>query len=213
MTYWFFGLTYTKYLNEYENNSYQPNFSYSFGYNDWHDGTFSLVYSNYADNRLSPNHKQSLTNFQSGTWDLGYKKRLTTSLFGVLSSRLHYIYTPSNDKKKISFTLGKNILGVTTSLNLSHELKEKNTVASLSLKKFIYKKFFVSGTAYHYFDYDKQKDWEGDYAYFFGWFDSRPFHLSITYSNYYMKTRYKFRDEKGISFLDGNFCVSTNWKF
>jgi len=53
-SYYFLGTTMSFDVNNYNNIYYQPDFSYSFGYSDWHQDTFSWNYSNYANNKFSP---------------------------------------------------------------------------------------------------------------------------------------------------------------
>lgn len=212
-SYWFLGFTYRNYINGYSNESYQPDFSYSFGYNDWHQDTFSLVYSNYANNKISPKGDEDRFNFDQGTWDLGYKTKLEDTFLGDLNARAHAYYTASSKAQRVAFFASKTIDEVLYSASYSHQLDNSKKILSFSAKKVLYKKFFASGTLYHHFDHDLQEDWESDYAYSFGWLDTRAFKLSVVYSNYYMKNRYPHRDEKGVDFMDGNITVSMNIKF
>src|SRR5262245_25017123 len=54
LSYWFGSATFYAYLDPDSQASWEPDFSYSFGYDDWHPYTLSLVYSNYGGNRLHP---------------------------------------------------------------------------------------------------------------------------------------------------------------
>jgi hypothetical protein len=48
LSYWSFSTTLYNYLDENQQASWNPDFTYSFGYNDWHPYTLSLVYANYG---------------------------------------------------------------------------------------------------------------------------------------------------------------------
>jgi len=75
LTYWFLSATFYYYLDSSLQASYNPDFSYSFGYDDWHPYTLSLVYSNYGGNRLNPDKRlnEKFTVVEEGTISLGWK--------------------------------------------------------------------------------------------------------------------------------------------
>ena len=75
LSYWFINATFYYYLDSSLKASFNPDFSYSFGYDDWHPYTFSLVYSNYGGNRFNPNKRKNerFTTFEEGTISIGWK--------------------------------------------------------------------------------------------------------------------------------------------
>lgn len=194
-------------LNSYNNIYYQPDFSYSFGYSDWHIDTWGLNYSNYANNKLNPKEGEDRFNFESGRWDLNYK----TKINGV-KWKGSYQYTRASESKTFKLTASKTLFDkVSTSAMWKHNFHYKQERLTLSAKSFIYKKFMIGGSAYLYSDYGVQKSLEPDYAYSFGWYDKRQYHPTITYSNYYMPTRWPGRDNADVPFGAG--VVSVKMKF
>lgn len=205
----FMGATFKYDLNNYSNIYYQPDFSYAFGYSDWHDDTWGLNYSNYANNKLNPKEGEKRFNFDSGTWDLNYKTKVKDV---KVKGSLQYI---KNNKSKTFNLTGSKVFydKVITSLKWKHHFDYAQEQFTLSAKSYIYKKFMVSGSAYIYSNYDKQSTLEPDYAYSFGWYDTRPLHPTITYSNYYMPTRWPGKEQDDVPFSSGVVSVKMNFKF
>lgn len=56
-----------------DTNRYTADFRYSFGYDDWHANTFSLVYGNYGDNHFWTSGSRRHTYFEQGAFTLAYK--------------------------------------------------------------------------------------------------------------------------------------------
>ena len=104
LRYWFIETSFYYYLNEKAKASWTPEFTYLFGYDDWHPYTLSLVYSNYGGNRLSPNRSKGerFTRIEQGTLSLGWKYKLPRYLeelfivheSGSLSGNINYNVTP-----------------------------------------------------------------------------------------------------------------------
>ncbi len=201
--YFFIGATFAKTLNSVHNKYYEPDFSYTFGYSDWHQDTWSLVYSNYSDNKFSPDSGYNRFNFSSGTWDLSYKTKIKdVSLRGSLK------YTPKSKKAYLSLSASKKIYKLLGSVQYKRYLHTSQDQLTLSLKGFIYKKFYASGSVYLYSNLNKQTSQEPDYAFSFGWKDSKKRRLTIMYSNYYTPTRFFWRKKKGPSFAKGSISLS-----
>jgi len=206
-SYFFAGTTLSFDINDYTNPYYQPDFSYSFGYSDWHQDTWSFGYSNYSNNKIHPKGKENRFNFQSGTWEVGYKNKIDNI---SLAAKAKYI--PIHNTKKLSVSSKTTVLDkVMVSAQLQHNITSKQNKLTLSAKTFVYDKLFVSGSLYEYYKKDTKGTLDPDYAYSIGWKDSRPFHPSITYSNYYMPTRWA--SDEGPKFKDGSLSVSFNLKF
>lgn len=206
-SYYFLGTTMSFDTNDYENIYYQPDFSYSFGYSDWHLDTFSWNYSNYANNKFSPKKGEDRFNFQNGNWELSYKTKVKDIR---LTAKAKYL--PAKNSKKVYIKAKKVLLDdVMLSAQLKHNITTKQNRLTLSAKTFIYDKFFVSGSVYEYYEEDSIRSLDGEYAYSFGWSDSKPYHPSITYSNYYTATRWD--SDEGPHFNEGVLSVKFNIKF
>jgi len=207
MKYFFLGVTFNKDINAYNNIYYQPDFSYSFGYSDWHPDTWSLIYSNYSDNKIAPAPDQDRFHFDEGVWELKYKSKIDK--FNV-SGALRYVQKGS--KGEFVLTASRMLENdVLLSSNLKFDLYTNQQQLTLSGKTFLYKKFFVSGSMYLYSHLDKQTDLEPDYAYSFGWVNPEKGGVSIVYSNYYTPTRWGWREKDGPSFVQGSLSVSVNF--
>ena len=207
--YFFLGTTLMKDINSYTNPYYQPDFSYSFGYFDWHPDTWGFSYSNYANNKFTPLNSKERFNFDQGTWEVNYKTKIKdTNIKGTLK------HTPSSNDTKFDLMANRTIFKkISLTGTWSHYFRYRQERFTLTAKRFLYKKFFAQGSVYLYSDLDKQTSLEPDYAYTFGWRDTRPFYPTITYSNYYTPTRWGWRDQKGPSFRDGSLSVSIKLKF
>jgi len=190
--YFFISTSLALAVNSYTSPYYQPDFSYSFGYSDWHPDTIGFAYSNYANNKFIPEGNEDRFNFQQGTWEINYKNRYEKfNLFASLT------YTPFYDFRKSKIKLSKTFWEkkLLTSASWEHYFHDEQERLILDSKYLITKKLFATATAYFYADYAKQTDLEPDYAYSIGWLDTRKYHPSITFSNYYTPTRWGGRDE------------------
>lgn len=206
--YFFFGGTFNKDINSFKNIYYQPDFSYSFGYSDWHPDTWSLIYANYADNKFDPIADQDRFNTNEGTWELKYKTKLDKKY--NVSGALQYV--PKLKQGKLAFTASRMLENdILLSSNLKFYLYTNQQQLTLSGKTFLYKKFFVSGSIYLYSDLNKQTDLEPDYAYSFGWVDTKKWGVSVVFSNYYTPTRWGWRETDGPTFDQGSLSISINF--
>lgn len=212
-SYYFLGATSSLDLNSYNNIYYQPDFSYSFGYSDWHQDTFSWNYSNYANNKFSPKEGESRFNFQSGNWELSYKTKVEeVALVDTVKLNAKIKYKPSSNSKKVYLKAKTVVLDdVMLSGQIKHNITTKQNRLTLSAKTFLYDKFFVSGSVYEYYKPDSIGSNDGEYAYSFGWNDSRPNYPSITYSNYYTPTRWD--GDEGPKFDEGTLSIKFNLDF
>lgn len=205
--YFFLGATFNKDTNSYHSPYYQPDFSYSFGYSDWHSATWSLIYSNYSNNKINPKEGENRFNFSAGSWDLGYKDKIKgISVSGSLK------YTVNTKKGVASVNVSKVFdNGLLLSGKLKSYLHMNQQQLSLTSKHFLYKRFYVMGSIYLYAHYDKQSSLEPDYAYKFGWQAKKKGDLSFTYSNYYSPTRWNWREAEGSAFNTGSLSVSMSF--
>lgn len=181
---------------------WEPDFTYSFGYDNWRPNTFSLVYANYTNSRFNPHDGDAVTRLEYGRISAGYKFQLPEPLRspfdaendGRIGCRVGYHYTP-----RYEMPTGPD--------------RHNQQAASLGCRVPVWRQFFVDATAYDYISGD-QRPWDPDYTYSFGWFDWRPNHFSVQYTNY-SGTRFPWRDgtSRGARFNDGAISVTYNLAF
>ena len=197
------GATFIKTINSKHNIYYEPDFSYSFGYSDWHQDTFSLIYSNYQDNKLKPKGKKNRFNFTSGNWDLSYKTKMKDIyLYGNMK------YSHKSKRKYFSLKASKKFNKFLFSLKYRKSLHINQDQFTLASKGYIYKKFYTSASLYLYSNLEKQTFLEPDYAFSFGWRDTKKGKVSLMYSNYYTATRFPWRYNSGPTLDKGSISLS-----
>jgi hypothetical protein len=168
---WFANVTLHKYLDESERKPWDPDFTYSFGYDDWHPYTFSLVYSNYANNRLDPKEGDPITRLSYGTVSAGYKapapraiaRKLLIDPSLSVDCRMDLHVTPRFDRND-----GK--------------VGKWKRAASLGCRYPFTSRLYVDFTGYAW--EHGQQPWDPDFTYGFGLFDYRSNRFSLQYSNY-----------------------------
>jgi hypothetical protein len=214
ISYWYISTTFIGYL-DFESDdiwcpdcraAWDPDFSYSFGYADWHPYTFSLIYSNYGGNRLNPNKEkgEKVTDFKGGSISLGWNfpiPRYIEELFIV------------HDTGGIGAAVNYNLTPEFMNLESLSEETWKQSI-SLSLKYTIYKWWYANITFYYYPESWQQQPWDPDFTYGFGYFDWHTGTISIQYNNY-SGNRYPWRkDKKGAgTFEDGAITISWSWVY
>lgn len=209
-SYWFAGVTFLNYINPYRNYDYQPDFSYSFGYRDWHNDSFSFVYSNYANNKLFPQGNYKRFNFDEGVWDFSYK-----NVYKGINYKIGATYQAKNKQKRAYLNFNKKFLdnALLVSFNLTRDFKNSDTRASLGFNYVSDHNFYFTTKLYYYSDVRFQEDHEGDYAFSLGYKFDDP-KITIEYSNYYMKTRYPWRkDGAGVDWKEGTVTINYNFRF
>ena len=204
ISYWFGQVTLYKYLEESRQAPWNPDFSYVFGYDDWHPYTVSLVYSNYGGNRFSPDESKGerVTRFDEGTISLGYKLVLpkwierwfTVHDTGGVGLRASYNLTP----RYVDDTCGCR-------RDAKHSL-------SLGIRYVIHTWWYAEITLYGYPVPSQKQPWDPDYTYTFGYFDWHPGTFAVQYSNY-SGNRYPWNSSSKDTgrFKDGSLSVS--WSF
>lgn len=195
-SYWFANLTTRMPVTD--TSRYTTDFRYSFGYDDWHANTVSLVYSNYGENRFWPSGNNRRTYFEQGAVTLAYKfslpkpveKHLLINEGDSIICQAGYSWVPryydveSNDLKK-----NKNVfLG-----GCGYTFKQH---------------FFIRATAFWYPDSSQQQPWNGDYSYSFGYAGYTPGSFSVQYANY-TGTRFPGHRNGNAKFREGT--VSLIW--
>ncbi|MGF1730032.1 hypothetical protein [Photobacterium kasasachensis] len=201
---WFISGTLYHYLDKDQQQPWNPDFTYVFGYSDWRPYTLSLIYANYGGNRFQATDEQPVTHFNQGTWSLGWKFPITAPFDdwltftddGAIGCQVDYNYTPEY------FDL------TSTSYKKSH-----NTI-SLGCKYAIVGNWYVNATAFYYLDSQQKQPWNPDYTYGFGYFDWRPGTITIQYNNY-SGNRWNSSDrgEDTGRFKDGSISIAYSFSF
>jgi hypothetical protein len=173
-SYWFVQGVFYKYLRGDRQQAWHPDFTYSFGYDDWHPDTWSLVYANYTGTRFQPAAGESRFNFSEGQWTLGYKFALPQRLepwllvgdgdSSTCGANLHFM------PRYVEFTTGGTRSGKTSASLACRYMRPSGWYADLAV--------------FAYADRSQQQPWDPDFTYGFGYFDSRPGTLSLKYNNY-----------------------------
>ncbi|GAB4591808.1 hypothetical protein ACVQ8M_07725 [Edwardsiella tarda] len=185
-------------------NRYRPDFVYSFGYDDWHPGTFSLVYSNYGDNNhFYPQQGQRRTNIEQGTITAAYKFALPDSW------NKHLLIFPQDSLTcQVGYSYGPRYYSLQ-----DNQMKRGKSALLGSCGYTLKQHFFFRLSAFYYPDRSQQQPWDSDYNYSFGYVSGyQPGDLSISYGNY-SGTRYAWRSDRNANFRQGTINVSWTLPF
>lgn len=173
MSYWFATFTAYRYLRPSLQQSWDPDFTYSFGYDDWHPYTLSLVYGNYTGNRFSAGNGVAHSRIEQGGITFAYKFPLPDLLKPIFLTGFGDDLMCS-----ASFTL------VPRYTDVQNDVRENKTNVGLGCRYTFREKWYATFTAYHYLRPSQQQPWDPDFVYGFGYYDWRSDTLSIQYSNY-----------------------------
>ena len=204
LSYWFINATYYRYFDEKQQASWDPDFSYVFGYDDWHPYTFSLLYSNYGGNRLNPDHSkgEKFTRFEEGTISLGWKYRVPRFL--------EYLFIV-HESGGLAGGINYNVVPRYVDLATNSKKQWKHSI-STSLWYTIYKNFYANITFYCYLFPEQQQPWDPDFTYGFGYYDWHPGTISVQYNNYSGNRLPWNKASPGTgSFTNGGFTISWSW--
>lgn len=199
--YWFANVTVHKYLDKAERKPWDPDFTYSFGYDDWHPYTFSLVYSNYSNNRFDPDDGDPVSRLDHGSISAGYKAPVPKAL------ARHLLIDPA-----LSIDCRANV-NVTPRFDRDDGSTGKwKRSASLGCRYPFTRRVYLDFTAFAW-DHGQQP-WDPDFTYGFGFFDYRSDRLSIQYANY-SGNRFPWRHaRKGTGrFENGGVLISWSHEF
>lgn len=195
-SYWFANIT--SRLPVRDTSRYTADYRYSFGYDDWHANTVSLVYSNYGDNHFWTSGSRRNTYFEQGAVTLAYKFSLPKPLENALVI---------NKGDTIICQAGYS--WVPRYYDLSNNDIRKNKNVMLGGCGYTFKQhFFVRATAFWYPDRSQQQPWNGDYSYSFGYAGYTPGSFSVQYANF-SGTRYPGHQTGNAKFREGT--VSLTW--
>jgi len=193
-SFWFANVTLRAPVTDYD--KYATDFRYSFGYDDWHPNTVSLVYSNYGDNRLFPGRNARYTHFEQGAFTLAYKfslpkaieRHLLLNKEDALTCQVGYSWVPRY------YSLADN------------DLRANKQVALGGCGYTFKQHFFVRATAFWFPKAEQQQPWNGDYSYSFGYAGYTPGSFSLQYSNY-SGTRFPGRSHGNAKFREGTIAL------
>ena len=180
-------------------------FSYSFGRYSWRPKTFSYGYENYENNKYSNNATTLLRNFLRGNFFFSYNnsfdkimKKLgldSTNIILMPFFRYAVNYRDASENVHGGIYLGKPTMG-------------------LSCRYTFIDRFYIEGATYFYLKAKHKQPWDPDYSYGFGYFDWRPFRMSVTYGNWVIN-RFPWNEKaySNYGFLDGNFRMIFNYSW
>ena len=206
ISYWFMSVSAMRYLYPDEKRSWNPDFTYSFGYNDWHPYTFSFVYSNFGGNRFVPSLAQgeAVTHFLEGNFSLGWKfpsAKIIEHLCVVHPSGGigHSIHINTHPQYRIQG---------------SKEIGMWKTSASFSTKYTIYEQIYLNFTVFWHPIPGQQQSWDPDFTYGIGFFDWHPYTLSLQYNNH-VGGRFPWNPAtiKSRGLFDGTLSLSWSFTF
>ncbi|ORM73525.1 hypothetical protein HA48_08795 [Pantoea wallisii] len=193
-SYWFGNITLRAPITDFD--KYTSDFRYSFGYDDWHPNTFSLVYSNYGDNHFFPSGKARRTYFEQGAFTFAYKFSLPKSI------ERHLLI---NEGDALTCQVGYS--WVPRYYSLADNDIRSNKQVGLGGCGYTFKQhFFIRATAFWYPHADQQQPWNGDYSYSFGYAGYTPGSFSLQYSNY-SGTRFPGRSSATAKFREGTISL------
>lgn len=201
--YWFLNFSYFQFIGRKEVLPWHPDFTYSFGYNDWHMYTFSLIYGNYGGNRFAPDAAkgEQVTRFDQGTWSLGFKFPAPQFMRSWME-----FHPTSNVQHLLNLNVIPSYYNVGTS-----RYEQWQTFLSLQTRYNIYDYFFGLLTFFYYPSPSQQQPWNPDFTYGFGYANWNSFTVSVQYNNY-SGNRFPWNKpaENTGNFLDGILSVSFN---
>ena len=193
-SFWFANVTLRAPIADF--SRYTADFRYSFGYDDWHPNTFSLVYSNYGDNRLFPSGSSRFTYFEQGAFTFAYKFSLPKAL------EKHLLINEGD-----SLTCQVSVSWVPRYYSLADNDLRSNKQVGLGGCGYTFKQhFFIRATAFWFPHSEQQQPWNGDYSYSFGYAGYTPGSLSVQYSNY-SGTRFPGRSSSNAKFREGTISL------
>lgn len=198
VSYWFATFTAYRYLHPSAQQSWDPDFTYSFGYDDWHPYTFSLIYGNYTGNRFEAGNGIAHSRLEQGAITLAYKFPLPDLLRPIFLSGM-------GDDLMCSASLTL----VPRYTDTQNNIKDNKVNVGLGCRYTLPAGWYATFTAYHYLRPEQQQPWDPDFVYGFGYFDWHSDTISIQYNNY-SGNRFPWRTRAANTgtFRSGSILVS-----
>jgi hypothetical protein len=195
LEYWFSETIFFYYPNTDKQDEWQPDFAYRFGYENWQPYTFSLVYSNYTENRsIRDVSEQYKIGSYSLTWNLPVPDFIAKPFLIEL-------------EQKINCTAGMMYSPHYTSAQ--GEDDHDKIWGMLSFNVPLYGNLHLNFSLLHYVDSRQQQPWDPDYTYEIVW---QMEYFSIAYKNY-GGTRFPWRSDMphDSGFRDGSIGIIWHW--
>lgn len=195
---WYAQATLLRYLRPSLKRPWNPEFTYGFGYDDWHPRTWSFTYGNYNGNRLDPDRAtgEHRWNFDRGTWTAAYKFDLPDPW-------------KRDSRDQFGCRAGVNLTPRYTEA-ASAALREWKQSATLGCRYALAGGWFASFTAVAWPKGSQQQPWDPDFTYGFGYFNWRPGGLSVQYNNY-SGNRWPGRERAARQGTLRNGSLSVSW--
>ena len=202
---WVATFTHYAFLRPQQQRPWDPDFSYTVGYEDYRPGTLSVVYANYGGNRLRPDRSRGerVTRLDEGSVTAAYRF--------VLPRHLERLFVP-NPGGRIVHTLTYSVVPrFTTDDGGTGRLKHR---LGLATRYAIAGPLYAEATAHVYPKADQQQPWDPDYVYGFGYADYGSGRVSLQYANH-SGTRYPWRPRTPGTggFRDGGLSLSWLYAF
>jgi hypothetical protein len=164
---WFVRAIFYRYLRPGEQQPWNPDYTYAFGYEDFRPGTWSLTYSNYSGTRWNR------ANFREGLWSLARRFELPKPV------RPWFLVGDGDDAVcRASVDLTPRFADVGTGAYGSNR-----SALTLGCRYSRPRGWFADVTLFAY-PGGKQQPWDPDFTYVLGYADSRPGTISLQYGNY-----------------------------
>ena len=190
--YWFAETMLFYYTEQKEQDAWEPDFVYRFGYEDWRPYAFSLVYSNYTGNRSIHDVSEKYDRGSySLTWNLPVPDFIAKPFLiepdREIGCTAGMIYSPR-------YTI------------VEEEDGHDKIQGKISFSVPLYSSLHLSLTFFHYLDSGVQQPWDPDYTYELAW---RGEYFSIAYKNY-GGTRFPWRSDRphDSGFADGSIGIT-----
>jgi len=175
---------------------------YSVKWTNWRPYTFSFGYENYADNRYNEPARKWGEKFLQGYAFVSFNANLPAKWIDKirLDESTNFVFVPT-------------IRYFPSYRNPADDILYHRLMTSVAARYTIWKRIYVEAGAFYYPMKDTRMPWDPDFTYGFGYFDFRPWRLSVTYGNW-IANRYSFNKEiPKYNFLDGNFNILFNYRF
>jgi len=175
---------------------------YAIKWFNWRPHTFSFGYENYADNRFDDSAQKWAEKFLQGFVFVSFNGNLPAKWINKI--RLD---------ESTNFSLVPTVRYFPTYRNETDEILSHKVQLGLSARYTIWFRLYLEAGVYAYPIPGSRMPWDPDFTYGFGYFDYRPWRVSVTYGNW-IANRFTFQSEiPGYSFLDGNVSVLFNYRF
>jgi hypothetical protein len=199
--FWYAQITGVTYLEEGKRSAWNGDFTYGFGYDDYHPYTFSLAYSNYGNNRVTPAPHEPISQLDHGAISLAWK------------APLPYVFArPFLFDQTLSINCHIGVDASPRYDTSAGRTENWKTSASLGCSYPFTAHLFAGLNASVYGH--GQQPWDPDFTYTFGLADYRSDHFSIIYANYSGNRYPGRRNAAGTGrFLDGGVFINWNHGF